>query len=472
MANLRSFVLVVVIAALAASSVGQSSGSSKGSDKKRDGASSSRSRTDDSKSRVRNDPRSSRPPDARSTPTESPIGRVGKPTSSRPDQSRTTPGFPTKQDPLGRLDRPRTSPGSSVGKDPRSRSDRPDQARTTPGFPSRQDPVGKVDRPRTTPGVPVRQDPIGRVDRPRTTPGTPVRQEPSKGSRVDRPVQSGKTTSPPRVRETPGKLDGQSGVLGKTNYRTSNNLRGLLQPGFDRGSVVIERAPILGRGGLPELVLREEARWRDNRDGRRGGLRSGYCQYDARWRDDRFYYPHYAFDPYSRRCTISPWYYYPQLPAYILLERIIFIDSHRCDFDEGDDYRWSKYDGYGDRYGSYGELDQAIGDIVDAFERQDSRSLGQVISRSTRVGIWVDGRYSYSLNSDDFYDLMQDNIRGTDTIRYEIRSVRRTGDGASVTAQHQFNDPWGGYSVVTHRYKLRRDRSGYYITDFQSSRDW
>lgn len=466
MAFLRPFVLVIVIGALAASSLGQSSGSGKGNDKKRDNSSSVRSRNETPRS-TRPSPQLARPSASRSAPKQSPISRIATPTQSRPGNASGR-----SQDPIGRV----SSPSTPSRQDPIGRVTSPGKVRTSPSTPLRQDPIGKVTSPgkvRTSPGTPTRQDPIGKVaspTKPRTNPGSPVIQVPGKGSRTDRPDQ-GRNTAPPRVRETPGKRDGESGVLGKTNYRSSNNLFGL-QPGFDRGSVVIERAPILGRGGLPELVLREERRWRDDRN-RRGGMRRGYWQYDSRWRDDRFYYPHYAFDPYSRRCTISPWYYYPQLPAYILLERIVYVDSHRCDFNEGDDYRWARYDDFDrDQSGSYGELDRAVQDIVHAFERQDTRALGRVVSRSSRVGIWVDGRYSYSLNSDDFYDLMQDNIRGTSTSRYDVRSVRRTRDGATVTARHTFYDSWGGHETITHRYKLNRDHSGYYITDFETSRDW
>lgn len=288
--------------------------------------------------------------------------------------------------------------------------------------------------------------------------------------------QDRKRTQPPIQL---GKQKDMSGRSGSSNYSTRNNLRS----GKEAPRISITRAPQVVTGGrLPDLVRREE-RVRVNQDRRYddrdfghtyGGYRSGYCQYDSNWRDDWFLYAFYLFTP-TRNCTVSPWYYYPQLPGYINTSRISYYNGRHCDFWVGDPYQYSysysRY-GYGEPYGyssNYREIDRAIDDLVRGFERQDRQAIGRLVSRSRDVNVYVDNRYCYTLRSDDFYDLMMDNIFSTRTTRYEIVSVTQAYDGIRVTARHEFLDPWGSYTAVHHFYRLQPDRYGYFISDFQTS---
>lgn len=240
----------------------------------------------------------------------------------------------------------------------------------------------------------------------------------------------------------------------------------------------IDRAPKISRGGsLRDQVLREDnPRVRNGMlyGGSGSGLRFGYFHYSSGWNDDQFGFGWYAGSPYGQRCSVSPWYYYPHFPGYILIERIVYVNGSRCDFNSGRDYHWSRGN-WGDRYDEWGnnfsdrELDRAIDDLVDAFEQSDRRALGRLVSRSQQVGVYMDGNYCYSLRPDDFYQLMLDNVSGTHTTNYRVESVRSDRDGARVSAVHEYIDPWGGYTSVRHYYRLKQDRYGYYIADFQTS---
>jgi hypothetical protein len=83
----------------------------------------------------------------------------------------------------------------------------------------------------------------------------------------------------------------------------------------------------------------------------------------------------------------------------------------------------------------------------------------------------MEGNYAYTLNADDFYHMMMDNIEATRTASYRITNVRREGSQAEVFAQHDYVAPSGITATIYHHYRLARDRNGYYITDFMSSSD-
>lgn len=288
------------------------------------------------------------------------------------------------------------------------------------------------------------QGPLGRVDRQGGS-GLPQRGAPPQG--------------------VLGRRGGDSGRSGGTNYGDGNNN----QAGRgNSGPINIDRGPIDLRGGtLPNQVTRE--------DNPRARYRSGYYQYDNRWNDNNFWYPHYSFS-YSNGCTISPWYYYSNLPGFILGNRITYIDNYQVNWGFGDPYRWVRYDNWNNNgWNDWGrdrdrdrrsELDYALDDLSRAWEDQDRRALDNLIPRRGRVGIYMDNRYCYSLDSSDFYDLMVDNINGTRTYRYDITSVRSSRNDAQVSARHDFTDAWGRRTTVYHHYRMQRDRGDYVITDF------
>jgi hypothetical protein len=206
-----------------------------------------------------------------------------------------------------------------------------------------------------------------------------------------------------------------------------------------------------------------------------GPVRLGYYHYNRQWRDDWFWYPHYAFDPYSfDRFVCSPWYYYPTLPPYLRGNRVMLVNVFPSYGWTGVNYRWTPPDRY-DRWGQYSDLDHAVGDIVTAFERNDRRAAGRLIPRGGTVNIYMSGRYEYSLRPDDFYDLFMDAIDNTRTLRYRVTNVQTGRDSARVTARHDYQDPWGRNATVWHHYFLEMERNNIVIREFgtsQSDRVW
>ena len=378
----------------------------------------------------------------------------------------------------------------------------PPQKSPPPGerAPPPQPPPVKSDPPRQPP--PVRNDPPPRQDvlgKERGKP--PVRGDdqergapPARGGDPKPPVQvgndqrNGQQGGPPlgRVERTQrgdsqdvgrsqrgddsllGRRDGSRS--GRVQYGTVNNksVRDADPQAFRVGSSTILDV----RSGSLQFQVRREDNVR-----RVTNYRVGYVQYDSRWCDDYFSYPYYAFTPTYNQCVISPWYYYPQLPGYLVINRITIIQSRPCTF-VGTYYNWSRSNdysygnGYRNGYGNgnrSSDLDYALEDLVSTFERPDRRAMDRLIPSRGSVSIALEGQFAYSMDVEDFYDMFLDASQSSRTRNYEILDVRTNRDEATVMARHDYIDPWGRSQRVYHYLRLVRERGEYVIREFGTS---
>ncbi len=281
---------------------------------------------------------------------------------------------------------------------------------------------------------------------------------------------------------------------GPVRYDSNNNKNGLgrdLQGESRIGAAPhgrIDRATlgnIIGNGnGNPGLY--------------RGGWRTGYFGYGSGWRDSFFAFPFYCFDPWFAPCYVSPWWYYPCLPAYIAAPNVIIVDTYPSTNWTGSEYNWDPgtqgapaaapvpTGQGGDATGGAGGagdddhpaalthnqvLDDSVQDLINAFEQDDQKAIDRVVPHSGNVNIYTDGKYSYSLKSNDFYDTYVDGIESTKTDRYEVLDVKEGKDGTSarVVAKHVYNDPWGNRTYVYHSYFLQKEGDQFVIREFGTS---
>ena len=211
-------------------------------------------------------------------------------------------------------------------------------------------------------------------------------------------------------------------------------------------------------GSLASMVLREE---------NVKVLRQGYYQYNSRWRDNDFYYHYYSFIP-SNNCHYSPWYYYPHLPGYIVKSRAIIVAGSRPSLFYGvEDPYWHNSRVYYN-FNRNIEIENLLQNITIMFERKDRKITNQYCQ--SNVGIFLNEQYCYNLNSDDFFDLMWDNIKSTNTIGYNIIETRTYGNEIRVMAIHRYRDPWGDTQSVRHVYKFIRYGDQYIISSFGTLR--
>lgn len=430
----------------------------------------------------------SRPDNKPSDPPRRPDPKPSNPPPSRPDVKpdqgpRPRPDVKPDQGPRPRPDvkpdqGPRPRPDVKPNDPPPTRPDNDLRPRPRPDT----NPPKVNDPPRPRPGD----------DRPPTRPDNDLRPRPGNGNqgpgngnqgpgnppdRRPNPDRNPKIFDPPtnnqggqlgRVdrpdnRPSPKSPDSGIGRRGGNSYggQVSNQNRE-----ERRGQPIrIDRAPIdIFRGGLQHQVRRE-----DNIR-LRGSWRSGYYHYRRDWRDDNFWYSGYIFNPFTTPyCYVSPWYYYPHLPAYVSPHRVTVINISLNPW-YGTAYNWRRPANYNwDNWSNYNSLDYALEDITRSFERVDRRALRRLIPEQDRVAIFVDGEYSYSMEPYDFEEFLLDAVEGTETIRYEITRVQRKGREAEIQARHEYEDTWGRRTVVYHQYRLEEQRQGYVIRRFGTS---
>ncbi len=257
---------------------------------------------------------------------------------------------------------------------------------------------------------------------------------------------------------------------GAVRYGTSGNIAPTVKT---RGTFTIPEAPRLSGSGRGEREAYREDRTRSHSD-----FRIGYVQYNNFWNDDWFCYPHYAFNYRPGYCYPSPFYYYSNVPGYVVSARIkignfsfqIFADD-RYDWNRP---RYRRYDDWGrnDRYDDrrYNDVDYAIDDIVTSFEEGDMWSMNDLLPRSGYVQVALEDYADYRMRSDDFYDMLSDIVEGTDTTNYRVRDVRYERDQVVIRAEHEFRDAFGRRDKKYHTIVLDEDRSGFEISYFRVDR--
>ncbi len=205
--------------------------------------------------------------------------------------------------------------------------------------------------------------------------------------------------------------------------------------------------------------------------------RVGYYAYDPLWLDSQFSYNGYVFDPFQVDCYYSPLYFYSCLPGYLPAPEVVIVSPEDLPTQlSGTEYTWNRpQDPSQPGSGSDGNpnanpvLDSALFELTKAFETQDEAALSDLVGRKENVNIYIDGRYAYSLSSDNYFDLMRDAVRIVKTTRYEILDVQYYRNEAKVLARHTYEDPWGKPEVVYHTYRLLLDNKRSRVTEFGTS---
>jgi len=238
---------------------------------------------------------------------------------------------------------------------------------------------------------------------------------------------------------------------GESRYEGSNNDRNFG-----------ERAAEPNFRGIPRDFGNRDDRQVLRQDGLRrpiiSGVRSGYYHYDSNWTDNRFCYPRYVFNPYttSTFCP-SPWYGYYSLPAYISADRCSDIRPIFFSFS------WSNVS---NNYSNDRALDSALRDIRSLFRRADEDIVDDLVPRNGTVAIYFDGDFRYSLETDDFADLLLDGADNVRTTDYRITRVSYEDRFVKVYASQSYRDPWGITRFTYHTFVLEKERRRYVIRAF------
>ncbi len=175
-------------------------------------------------------------------------------------------------------------------------------------------------------------------------------------------------------------------------------------------------------------------------------MRSGYWATNPTWVDNDFQYPYYQFAWNPSNTIPSPFYFYPNLPAYLLLYRAFIntpgsagVSGENLTFHPAQTYSWSFQDQYNPSSTTYG-VDMAIRDLYLAFQPEKRpRLLNYVISssqrdypksfpsetfHSLRTRIVLEDGVQYQVLNDDFYYLLRDCVNATKTVSYRILAAQ------------------------------------------------
>ncbi len=191
--------------------------------------------------------------------------------------------------------------------------------------------------------------------------------------------------------------------------------------------------------------------------------RSGYYGYGLNWADRAFRFRFYVFDYPKANPAFSPWYYYPQLPAYVDSRKVSFnIPNLRIDVGQRE-----SYDRRNDRLDR--DLSNAVLDLTDAVEKGDTHLIGQLVPQGYSVVVDPPVGRSYQMNSDDFYSLFSDMATITRTQNFDVTEVQEGRDWAQVYARQDFDDPWGRRTTEFFRITLEYAKNGFRIAEVSTS---
>lgn len=259
----------------------------------------------------------------------------------------------------------------------------------------------------------------------------------------------------------------------RSRYGTINNGRS------DSGRITISQIPDL-RGNTNGMLDRVN---RNDPFAVQNNWRWGYYHYNRNWQDDLFCFPNYTFAPIGgfNSFVFSPWYGYTFLPPYLNNNAIIVVSNWNpgWNWGMGTAFVWNTFDPWRNNWNNRDDRwddrregrqqDEAIAFLVDAFEQGDRRSVARVVPRGGRVAILRDGRYEYSVQADDFYDLLLDNVLNAKTRSYEVVDAQYRGRSVRIVMRHRFVDPWGAEQTVFHSALLEPERGAYVIREFGTS---
>jgi len=218
-----------------------------------------------------------------------------------------------------------------------------------------------------------------------------------------------------------------------------------------------------------------------------------FSSYRDHWGDPGYFYHYRPYGDYGKAVSIHyyyPCYYYRPGPVFfdpyrpyhgcyypapfcsygwfsfwlpasvVIIERpVVVTDSYW--FDDSD---------YRDDYSVPDSARNAMSDIRDAWLDNRPELIQDHLQQYGKIRIYFQGRYAYSINGEDYYQMVQDAFSTLETERFDLGRMRaRSRDEIFISARHEFVDPDGGSRTVQLGYTLRRSNGTWYIVAVDSS---
>ncbi|NUQ71415.1 MAG: hypothetical protein HUU17_11425, partial [Chthonomonadales bacterium] len=197
------------------------------------------------------------------------------------------------------------------------------------------------------------------------------------------------------------------------------------------------------------------------------------------------YYPHYCPTYSTVNVVISPYHFYVGVvPSYIYRQHVyvrpprvvyievpIYVDGYYRGYRDSD-YYLNRTTWWSDDRSIEAGVRNAVEDLEDAFRYSDITRLTQLADPTTDIAIFTQGRYQYSVRSNDYLDMTRDFMVNSDTVRFDVFNVRRRSNGVyNLSAKHVYRDREGGTSAVYLSFVLERVRGYWTITQVDTAPD-
>lgn len=198
---------------------------------------------------------------------------------------------------------------------------------------------------------------------------------------------------------------------------------------------------------------------------------SGVYYYSWPHRIEPCYFGHYVFS-YVRDYSYPSVYFHFGYFPYLHRSRVIvinvpvvrYVDVVRVNYRFDDDYYLSAP--------SYGSIDRTLADVRRAWIRNDWDLFRDYVRPDERMHVYIDGRYSYSIDGVDYLDMTRDALERTDTIDIDFYSVKRSDcDRYIAYGTHTYYDIDGQKKCVYVSYTFERVRGEWVIVEVGSSKN-
>lgn len=267
--------------------------------------------------------------------------------------------------------------------------------------------------------------------------------------------------------------------------RTGDNSRATGRDTFPvpgRGNVGVNPAPSRDRGR--DIFTRSyEGRHYDNGVTLRSATYVTNTRINYYFVDRRCYFPHYVPSYSVGYAYYSPYsFYFGVLPAYIdrtyCIYRppvTIFVDTpiyvDRVYRVREDDY-YSERDFRDAIDRAPAGLERAVDDIREAFRYGNINPIVDLTDPGVKVAIFRQGKYEYSLETNDYLDMTRDALRTTETVSFDLTRVRRRSEGVySISGKHVYVNRDGERRAVYMSFVLEYLRGRWTLTQVGNSPD-
>ncbi|MGC8862766.1 MAG: hypothetical protein ACP5R5_08320 [Armatimonadota bacterium] len=116
------------------------------------------------------------------------------------------------------------------------------------------------------------------------------------------------------------------------------------------------------------------------------------------------------------------------------------------------------------------DLDRALSDIRNAWLNGRSDLIARHVRGGRRVAVFLDGRYDYSVKTDDYVEMTTDALSEIQTVSFTWQTVKQRVDGAyTAFGRHIYRDSDGTTKSIYVSYTLRRIGDEYFIEEVGSS---